>query len=170
MTITIKPMESPEEIAGKAYVHWKSCHETYDGLLPDAYQESITPERCREITLERYQEWEKSYQVETQVVLDDDAVVGFITYGKSREALPSTAEIYLLYVLADYQGRKIGYQLMTTAIQDLQGVSKVVLWVLVENSRSIDFYQHYGFRYDGQEKMIELGEPVLTKRMILEIR
>lgn len=58
MAITIKPMESPEEIAGKAYVHWKSQHETYDGLLPDAYQEFITAERCHEITLERYQEWE----------------------------------------------------------------------------------------------------------------
>ena len=33
----IKPMESEAEIDGKGYVHYRSWHETYTGLIDGAY-------------------------------------------------------------------------------------------------------------------------------------
>lgn len=33
MNITVKAMETDAEIRGKAYVHWKSWHEAYKGLV-----------------------------------------------------------------------------------------------------------------------------------------
>ncbi len=45
---TIKKMESIEEIVGKGYVHYKSWHETYTGLVDAGYMERITLEKYTE--------------------------------------------------------------------------------------------------------------------------
>ena len=37
MSIIIKRMETDEEIRGKAFVHWKSWHETYPGFVSQEY-------------------------------------------------------------------------------------------------------------------------------------
>ena len=44
----------------------------------------------------------------------------------------------------------------------------IALWVLDGNERAIRFYERYGFRFDGAEKTIRLGEERTVKRMILE--
>lgn len=44
--IVIKKMESEAEINGKGYVHYKSWHETYTGLIDADYLERQTPEKC----------------------------------------------------------------------------------------------------------------------------
>ena len=41
----IKEMESEEEINGKAYVHYKSWHETYTDLVDTEYMNGITLEK-----------------------------------------------------------------------------------------------------------------------------
>ena len=47
MVITVKQMETPEEIEGKSLVHWQTWREAYDDLLPAEFQETMTQERCR---------------------------------------------------------------------------------------------------------------------------
>ena len=42
----IKKMESEDEINGKGYVHYKSWHETYTGLIDADYLERQTLEKC----------------------------------------------------------------------------------------------------------------------------
>ena len=44
--IVIKKMESEAEINGKGYVHYKSWHETYTGLIDADYLERQTLEKC----------------------------------------------------------------------------------------------------------------------------
>ena len=39
MNLTIKQMETPEEIEGKSFVHWQTWREAYDDLLPEEFQE-----------------------------------------------------------------------------------------------------------------------------------
>lgn len=46
MNIQIVPMVTDEDINGKGYVHWKSWHETYTGLVDPAYMEKTTLEKC----------------------------------------------------------------------------------------------------------------------------
>ncbi len=41
MVITVKQMETPEEIEGKSLVHWQTWREAYDDLLPPEFQETM---------------------------------------------------------------------------------------------------------------------------------
>ena len=34
MAVLVKPMETEDELARKAYVHWKAWHEAYRELIP----------------------------------------------------------------------------------------------------------------------------------------
>ena len=55
----IKEMESEEEINGKAYVHYKSWHETYTDLVDTEYMNGITLEKCEKIA----QKWRESCRI-----------------------------------------------------------------------------------------------------------
>ena len=45
----IKQMQTDCEISGKAYVHCKSWHETYTGLIDTEYLKKHTLEKCEKI-------------------------------------------------------------------------------------------------------------------------
>ena len=42
MKFEIKKMETDDEIRGKAYVHWKSWHEAYPGLVDQGDLDAMT--------------------------------------------------------------------------------------------------------------------------------
>lgn len=158
----IKPMETENEIQGKAYVHWKSWQEAYAGLLPqDFLQNTYTLEQC--------QDWAVRYPQNILVALVDDRVVGFVCYGASSQSdLSQAGEIYALYVLADFYGQKIGYKLMQAALEKLQSYKQISLWVLEGNARAIAFYEKVGFRFDGVKKTVNLGAERTEYRMIFK--
>ena len=49
MGIILKKMETDEEIKGKAYVHWKSWHESYTGIVSQEYLDKLTFEKCEKM-------------------------------------------------------------------------------------------------------------------------
>ncbi|MBQ8815255.1 MAG: GNAT family N-acetyltransferase [Lachnospiraceae bacterium] len=155
----IKPMETPEEMDGKGYVHWKSWHETYASLTGAVYLERITLEKCKENA--------RCWSENTLVAKSGDKVVGFLCYGKSNE-LPDCGEVYALYVLRECHGTQIGYQLMNAAMEQIREYSKVNLWVLQGNERAIRFYERYGFRFDGTSAEIMMGRQNTKLRMVYE--
>ncbi|HFI0344946.1 TPA: N-acetyltransferase family protein [Streptococcus suis] len=158
----IKPMESETEIQGKAYVHWKSWQEAYADLLPQEFLKNT-------YTLERCQDWAVRYPQNILVALVDERVVGFTCYGaSSQEDLQPAGELYALYVLSDYYGQKIGYQLMQAALEKLQSYKQISLWVLEGNARAIAFYEKVGFRFDGVKKTVNLGAERTEYRMIFK--
>ncbi|HFI0700910.1 GNAT family N-acetyltransferase [Streptococcus suis] len=158
----IKPMASETEIQGKAYVHWKSWQEAYADLLPQEFLENV-------YTLERCQDWAVRYPQNILVALVDERVIGFTCYGaSSQEDLQPAGEIYALYVLSDYYGQKIGYQLMQAALEKLQSYKQISLWVLEGNARAIAFYEKVGFRFDGVKKTVNLGAERTEYRMIFK--
>ena len=157
----IKEMEGEDEINGKGYVHYRSWHETYPGLIDAGYMESHTPEKC----IETAHRWPDNIIV----AKDGDKVIGFVGYGTYRDStLPGHGEIFSLYVLKEYHGRRVGYGLMNAALEKLPGCKRVAVWVLKGNDRAIRFYERYGFRLDGAEAEIMLGTPNTELRMILE--
>ena len=158
MVITIKQMETPEEIEGKSLVHWQTWREAYDNLLPAEYQETMTLDRCRFFS--------QKYPENTLIAMDGKKVVGFISYGNYRDETIQAGEIIALYVLKDYYGKGVSEQLMHTAFVALDYFSEIYLWVLKENKRAIAFYQKMGFTFDGQEKILKLGKHVKELRMI----
>lgn len=155
----IQPMESEAEIAGKGYVHHQSWQETYPGLVDAGYLAGVTLDKCLQIA--------RKWRENILVAKDGDRVIGFVGYGVYRDdTMPGYGEIYSLYVLADYHGRKVGYALMNAALAQLRAYPKVALWVLKGNERAIRFYERYGFRADGAEADILLGTPNKELRMV----
>ena len=157
----IKEMESEEEINGKAYVHYKTWHETYTGLVDAEYMESVTLEKCIKIA----HKWPENILV----AKDGDKVIGFVGYGAYRDdTLPGHGEVYAIYVLEEYHGLKVGYALMNAALDKLSDYNKIAVWVLKGNDKAIRFYERYGYRFDGTEAEIMLGTPNTEQRMIYE--
>ncbi len=157
----IKKMESEDEINGKGYVHYKSWHETYAGLIDKGYLESHTPEKCIAIA----HKWPDNIII----AKDGEKVVGFVGYGAYRDdSLPEHGEVFSIYVLAAYHGRRIGYELMNAALEKLCAYKKIAVWVLKGNDSAIRFYERYGFRFDGTEAEVMLGTPNKELRMIYE--
>ena len=157
----IKEMESEEEVNGKGYVHYKTWHETYTDLIDAEYMKKITLEKCVEMA----HKWPDNLIV----AKDGDKVVGFVGYGTySDNTLPEHGEIFAIYVLKEYQGKKVGYELMNAALNKISDYKKIAVWVLKGNDRAIRFYEQYGFRFDGKEAEIMLGTPSTELRMIYE--
>ena len=158
MVITVKQMETPEEIEGKSLVHWQTWREAYDDLLPADFQETMTLDRCRFFS--------QKYPENTLIAMDGKKVVGFISYGNFRGETIQAGEIIALYVLKDYYGKGVSKQLMHAAFVALDQFSEIYLWVLKDNKRAIAFYQKMGFTFDGQEQILKLGKPVKELRMM----
>ncbi len=143
MSLIIKNMETEEEIRGKAFVHWRSWHEAYPGLVRKDYLDRLTLEKCEELAFR----WKDSILV----AKDDGRVAGFLGYRDRGEESPDTGEIFALYVLPEYYGTGLGLQLMEEGLKQLESYREVCLWVLKENPRAIRFYQKCGFVPTGEE-------------------
>ena len=163
LDLIIKPMETEAEMDGKGYVHDKSWHETYTGLVDAGYMEGVTLDAC----VQAARRWPDN----TLVAKDGDRVIGFAAYGACQDGtLTECGEIFAVYVLKEYQGRQIGYALMNAAMECLSSFRRTALWVLKGNERAIRFYERYGFRFDGAEAEITLGVPCAELRMIYDRR
>ena len=160
MSIIIKKMETDDEIKGKAYVHWKSWQEAYPGIVDQKYLDELTLEKCEEIAYR----W-----LENLIIAKDgERIIGFVGYGKYRnDELLQTGEIFAIYLLEEYYGQGVGYQLMQAGLSQLKEYPQVAVWVLKENKRAIHFYERCGFQKDGREETIVLGSSVVEIRMIL---
>ena len=160
MEIEIKQMKSDDEIRGKAYVHWKSWQDAYSGLVDRSYLDKLTIEKCTDIAFR----WPDNILV----AKEKGAVIGFVGYGVcGDDALPETGEVFAIYVLKEYYGKKVGHALMQAALKKLSEYKRIAVWVLEGNRRAIKFYEKFGFRFDGTKKQIKLGTANTELRMIL---
>ena len=159
MDIEIKKIETDEEKRGKAFVHWKSWHEAYPGLVDQGYLDAFTLEKCEKIAF--------NCPDNLIVAKDNGRVIGFVGFGDRGEEAPDTGEIFALYVLADYHGKGVAQQLMKAGLDQLKHYPKVCLWVLKENKRAIRFYQKSGFVPDGEE-LISPRIAAAEIRMVLQ--
>lgn len=158
--ITIKALESDEEIRQKAFVSYKGWQEAYGKILDQSFLDTLTYER----NLKNAAAWKDM----TIIAKDDENVIGFAVCGPCRdEDHREAGEVYALYILKAYYDQKVGYRLMQAALNQLAAYPEVIIWVLKENKRAIRFYQRCGFRFDGMEKELPLGKPVPDARMIL---
>ena len=154
-------MESDAEIRGKAYVHWKSWQETYPGLVDQDYLDRLTLEKCTEMAFR----WPDNILI----AKEKDKVVGFVGYGVCRDdPLPNTGEVFAIYILKEYYGKKVGWALMRAALEKLSEYEEIAVQVLEGNERAIRFYEKCGFQFDGTKEQILLGSPNTELRMILK--
>ena len=140
----IRQAETEEEKRGKAYVHWKSWHEAYPGLIRQDYLDRLTLEQCEKIAF--------TWTDNLLVAKDHGRVIGFVGYGTREEAHPEIGEVFALYVLSDYYGSGAARLLMDAALEQLRDRERICLWTLKENRRAIRFYEKCGFFPDGETK------------------
>ncbi|NLZ61238.1 MAG: GNAT family N-acetyltransferase [Acholeplasmataceae bacterium] len=145
-----------DDAEGKGYVHYQSWIETYSGLFPD--------EVISNLSLERFVKSAKDHPENTYVAIIDNKIIGFCCYLESRDDdLEDTGEIIAVYVLKAYQGLGIGRKLMEVCYKELKKYSKLSLWVLGSNKKSVAFYEKQGFIADGKTKFLQ-GKEII--RMI----
>ena len=150
-----------EDAAQIADVHIRSWQQAYRDLMDQAYLDGLD-----QTLLQRQANWEQSitgHDSQVQVASLADAVVGWISFGPSRDhdADPQrVGEVMAVYVLAEHWGSGVGRRLWLAALARLaeQGYEKVTLWVLVENVRAIRFYQAAGLAEEPEtRRMLERG-------------
>lgn len=86
MGLEIRDMR-PEDMDGKSYVHWKSWHETYSGMMEKSQLAGHTLEKCKKIT----HRWPEN----TLVAQKDGKIAGFTVYTPRRSS--DCAAIAALY-------------------------------------------------------------------------
>lgn len=143
MPILIKPMETDEEVIGKAFVHWKCWQETYPGLVSQEYLGKLTLHKCEEMAFR----WRDNILVAKA----GDRVVGFVGYGDHGPEEPDMGEVYALYVLPEYHGMGVGKQLMDAALEALAAYPRICLSTVKGNGRAVRFYEKCGFHLTGEE-------------------
>jgi len=86
---------------------------------------------------------------------DSGELAGFTKLGPDNlpgETLPSTIELYQLYVLEAWQGSGIARELMDRAIAEARrrGARHLTLTVYIDNHRARRFYERHGFEEVGK--------------------
>lgn len=158
--IRILPMKTEEDMEAKAYIHWQTWQETYGGLMPPAYLDLVSLDKCKE--------WAHAWPENTLLLKLNDQVIGFSCYGESRDpGFEGAGELIALYLLQAYQGRGLGLALMKATMAAFAEKEKVILWVLERNEKARRFYQRYGFSLDGGVKEGAYGKSL---RMVMESR
>ncbi len=98
-------------------------------------------------------------------------IVGYlkINFGQSQTELKDkhSLEIERIYVLKEFQGKKIGQLLYDQAFQIAQQKKSNFLWLGVweKNTRAIDFYKKNGF-VEFDKHVFKLGEDQQTDSMM----
>jgi ribosomal protein S18 acetylase RimI-like enzyme len=156
MELTIRParVEEADALAELHYAAWKVG---YQDSMPEAVMQALDLE-------EFYPRWRYRLSPEGAghrilVAEEGGKLVGFTTYGASREAMqiPSAyAEIYTLYVHPNVWGQGVGGRLMKSVFQQLiqEEIKGCFLWVLKSNTRARLFYEHLGMQLHPQERWI----------------
>lgn len=127
-----------------AEVHVSSWQTAYRGIMPDTVLDALSVE-------EREHCWRKSLTepaADTCVATNDDALLGWISVGTSRDddAAATTAELWAIYVAPNHCGRGVGRALWNHAAHELRvrGFERVTLWVLEQNQAALAFYAALG--------------------------
>jgi GNAT superfamily N-acetyltransferase len=141
----------PGDARAIAEVHVASWRHAYRGLLPDDYLDRLSVDEREKARREHLED--PSSEWGTLVVEDAGRVVGFSTYGPSRDedATPATGEVPAIYLDPDVIGTGVGRELLAETIVALRaaGFTRASLWVLEGNVRARRFFEKAGWVWDG---------------------
>lgn len=121
-------------------IYEESWNYAYKGIIPQEYLNSIPEGR-----------WSKKFDIpgwKTLVCIVDGKYIGTSSFCKSRfEQFPDCGEIISIYFLPEYMGKGYGKKLLETSILELKklGFDELFLWVLDDNIKAKNFYEHLGF-------------------------
>ena len=112
---------------------------------------------------------------QVQVVLDDDKIIGFVGFDRSRDkGTPQTmGEIWAIYVATSHWAKGVGLALWDAAREGLQdeGCTHVSVWLPITNDRAMRFFELAGLKREmASAKTIAIGgvkvEEIRLKRAL----
>ncbi|RUS45818.1 GNAT family N-acetyltransferase [Cohnella sp. AR92] len=103
---------------------------------------------------------------------EEKELVGMVGLSRERrQKLRHKAMIWGMYVRSDYQGRGIGRQLITAMQQkasELEGLEKLILYVVVGNDSAQRLYRSTGFQTFGTERhALKLGDAYYDEELMV---
>lgn len=154
---------TPDDVHGLGSMHVASWRETYAGVLPDKMLSSLTVEG-------RAAAWAQIMghpptPGSTVIYLAEcgGTIIGFGSCGAQRsENLKDKGfdgEVSAIYVLREFQKRRIGTRLFGVMSMDLigRGFNAVALWVLRDNMRARRFYERYAGQVIAEREDVRDG-------------
>lgn len=159
--LRIRPAQTEDAFA-IARVHVDTWRTTYVGIVPDEHLANLSYERCQAgwvRALSNHEGETHTFVAEVQ----PGQVVGFACGGPIQDMFAGVdGELYNVYVLKSFQGKRCGKRLVTRVARDLRirGFHALVIWVLKENLACL-FYERLGGQL-AAEKVVEIGGKLLT--------
>ncbi|MFC5519564.1 GNAT family N-acetyltransferase [Polaromonas jejuensis] len=148
-----------------AEIHVATWQAAYKDVMPQDYLNKVTVEKRQAYWREAIEYSEPQVLVATQ----DDKVVGFVGFDRSRDAKTrsTVGEIWAMYVSPDHWAQGAGVALWDGAREGLkeEGCTQVTLWVLLRNERALQFFEHAaGFKREMPSlKTVDFGSAKLEE-------
>ena len=142
----------------------------YRNVLPEPVLDSLDPASAAEV-------WRSSITApptlahHVLVAVEGDWRVGFTAFGPDGDAQPddpapdSTASVSVLLVEPRWSRRGHGSRLLA-AIADLAaaaGVTRLVAWVPVTDTATLEFYRSAGWAADGMQRSLDTGSGTVSE-------
>lgn len=157
----------------------KSIAELHNATAREAFKSMIGDVPIADVPLDKRQAfWREAIEYsepQVQVVLDDEKIIGFVGFDRSRDkgTPPTMGEIWAIYVAAAYWGQGAGVALWDAAREGLQdeGCTHVSVWVPLANDRAMRFHELAGFKREmASAKTVAIGavkvEEIRLKRTL----
>ena len=136
-----------DDIVGVAKVRVDTWRAAYKGIIPDEFLESLSHQSVAERWKKAF--WENKNAAVGAFVAENEQqeIVGIAMCGpeQSQDAVYQ-GEIYVLYVLPQYQNLGIGRRLVAACVQHLMHhlqAKSLLIWVIAENPYR-KFYESLG--------------------------
>ena len=172
MAQSIKNVEIRQAVAsdatGIAIVAAYTWLTAYKGLMPDSVLEGRV--EALPANADRINGLIKNGKSNYAVAVHNGAVIGFASYGDSRNPDFQGGEINALYVLKGYAGSGTGRKLFEYAVAQLKekGYRSMIINCL-EGNPSIEFYKHMGGVVKGQREDDVFGHTLKENILQFEI-
>jgi GNAT superfamily N-acetyltransferase len=149
-----------------AEVHANSGQAAFKALFPGEKSPVISVEKSQAY-------WREAIEFsdpQVFVATDDDAVVGFVGFDRSRDAKTpaTTGEIWAIYALPSHWGQGVGLALWDAARDGLmeEGCNKVTIWVPLGNERALRFHDMAGFKREMTTiKTVPMGDDLRVEEI-----
>ncbi|MGW4564205.1 N-acetyltransferase family protein [Streptomyces sp. NPDC004561] len=162
--MTLADCERVAEIRARGWRH------AYQGLMPQAYLDGLSPARDAERMRARFAQGDGS--VVNLVAERAGEVLGWAAHGPYRDGEVRTgdAELYAIYVNPAHIGGGVGRTLLERAEGQRRDHPRMLLWVVKDNAPARRFYERAGYRPDGaEEPFVVDGVPVPEVRYAREL-
>ncbi len=144
-------------------MHVASWRETYLGLLPDKILSSLSVQARALAWATIMQEPASEGSTVIYLAEHEGSIIGFGSCGAQRrndlKNKGYDGEVSAIYVLREFQKRKIGARLLRAMSSDLvrRGFNAAALWVLRDNVRARRFYEHFGGKVIAEREDVRDG-------------